>query len=315
MSNIPYKLRLLLGYLKYRPGTNIHEMTPDAARKSANRISKQVDWLIDYPSVQLYRVENLNITGRSCQIPIRIYRPTAQEQLPLILFFHGGGFVINDLDSHDKVCRRIARDNQSVVIAVDYRLAPEFPFPAATHDCYDATLWASEHPEIHKADPNRITVMGDSAGGNLATVVALMSKALNGPQIHQQILIYPCTDGTLSHPSIEQFAEGYFLTKKLMQWFLNHYIPSPQAVYDPYVSPLFAEDLSDLPPTWLATAAFDPLRDEGRAYAKKLTIAGNKVIHKEYPGMIHGFFALPRLSRSGLSIFDDIKSVLKQSHI
>jgi acetyl esterase len=306
---IPPKLRALLWFLKYRPGTNIHDMSPLEARRSANTISKQVDWIVDYPTIRLFKVEDHLITGRQDKIPIRIYRPSEEEGLPLILFFHGGGFVINDLDSHDKVCRRISRDNRAVVIAVDYRLAPEHPFPAAAYDTYDATLWAYENPEIHTGDPNQLMVMGDSAGGNLATVTCLMSREQNGPSIQQQFLIYPCTDGTLSHPSIEKFAEGYFLTKKIMEWFLDHYVPSEQMVRHPYVSPLLADDLSNLPDAWIATASFDPLRDEGKAYAERLASAGNKVKYEEYAGMIHGF-ALPRLSKTGLQIFEDIKTAI-----
>ncbi len=311
--SIPIKFRILLWYLNRQKGMKIYEMSPEYARNSSNKLAETAEKYLDFSPIPLHQVFDQKIKGRNGDIPIRIYQPIEKEGLPLIVFFHGGGFVLRDLDSHDKICRRIARDNKAVVISVDYRLAPEHKFPSGVYDAYDATVWASQHSEIHKGDSSRLIVMGDSAGGNLATVVSMIARDQNGPKIAYQVLIYPCTDGRLVHPTIEQYGEGYFLTKKIMQWFIDHYKSKEEDIHDPKMSPLLAKDFSNLPPTFIFTAEYDPLKGEGKQYADCLKAAGNKVIYKDYPGMIHGFLGMPKMSRRILGTYKDIQKVLSNA--
>ncbi len=303
---IPIKLRLLLWLLNRSKSPQIHELNPVEARLAAKKSIAKIEKFIDYPPVPIDQVIDMKVPVRDGEIPIRIYRPT-KNIAPLIVYFHGGGFVMRSIDSHDKVCRRLARDNSAVVISVGYRLAPEFKFPTAVYDCYDVTSWASNNPNVHGGDPDRLIVMGDSAGGNLATAVALMSRNLNGPKISLQILIYPCTDATLSQPSIDAYGNGYFLTKKMMQWFLDHYKASDKDIYNPYLSMMLAENLTDLPQSFICTAEYDPLKDEGKRYADRLREAGNKVIFKEYGGMIHGYFNMYKMSHQVSKTYNDIQ--------
>lgn len=307
---IPFKLRLLLWFINRSKGPKIYEMTPARARSSSQKLVEKVGRHLDYPSIELSKVFDKDIPGRECKIPVRIYQARPDRNQPLIMFFHGGGFVMRSVDSHDKVCRRIARDNNAVVISVEYRLAPEYKFPAAVHDCYDATLWAANNQESHNGNVTKIVVMGDSAGGCLSAAVCLMSRDLDGPKINYQVLIYPCTDGTLSCASIDKYGKDYFLTKKMMEWFVNHYKSKEEDLYSPYLSMLLAKDLTNLPPAFIFTAEYDPLRDEGRKYAERLKEAGNEVIYKDYGGMIHGFFNMPKMSRHVLKAHNDIKEVL-----
>jgi acetyl esterase len=210
-----------------------------------------------------------------------------------MVYFHGGGWVVCDLDTHDVVCTAIARRAGAVVVAVDYRLAPEHKFPAAVIDCYAATIWVAANAERLGIDSKRISVGGDSAGGTLGTVVSLKSRDENGPAIALQVMVYPVTDlSSFATPSYDEFAEGYQLTKAEMEWFRGHYLSSMEDVRDPYASPLLATDLGGLPPALVITAECDPLRDEGEAYAKRLEEAGVPVTCTRYAGMIHPFFSL-----------------------
>lgn len=308
--SIPVRIKMLLWILNKNKGPQPHEVDPVTARANAQKIVAKVDRFMDYAEIQLPSVEDRTIPGRESDIPVRIYHPNSDKNLPIIMYFHGGGFVMRSIDSHDKVCRRICRDNKAIVISVGYRLAPEYKFPIPLHDCYDATVWASKHGGSLGGDASRLVVMGDSAGANLSTAVCLMSRDLEGPKISYQVLIYPCTDGYLSSKSITDLGEGYFLTKKMMEWFIAHYKSSDEDLESPYLSVLLAEDLSNLPPAFLFTAEYDPLKDEGRKYADKLKAAGNEVLFKEYPGMIHGFISMPRLSKRILGTYEDIQKVL-----
>ena len=210
-----------------------------------------------------------------------------------MVYFHGGGWVVCDLDTHDVVCRAIARRAGAVVVAVDYRLGPEHKFPAAVTDSYAATEWVAANAERLGIDPKRISVGGDSAGGNLGTVVSLMSRERNGPAIALQVLVYPVTDlSSFETASYREFAEDHRLSRSLMEWFRDHYLASPADGWHPYASPLLAQDLRGLPPALVITAECDPLRDEGEAYAKRLEGAGVAVTGTRYAGMIHPFFSL-----------------------
>jgi acetyl esterase len=245
------------------------------------------------------KVEDREIPGPAGPIPVRIYWPLgATGTLPLITYFHGGGWVICDLDSHDGSCRALANETGSVVVSVDYRLAPEHRFPAPAEDSYAAMVWAAEHAAELGADASRHAVAGDSAGGNLAAVVALMARDRNGPALRFQLLVYPVTDvspGRDRHGSQTDNATGYFLTTSGMDWFRGQYLPEGEDGSHPYASPFMADDLSNLPPAFVVTAEFDPLRDEGEAYGAKLAAAGVPVEVLRADGMFHGFFGMGEL--------------------
>ncbi len=238
------------------------------------------------------KIENRTIPGPAGEIAVRIYTPAGDGPLPVLVYFHGGGFVICDLDSHDSICRALANGGGCVVISVDYRLAPESPFPAAPEDCYAATCWAAEQPASAGFDASRLAVGGDSAGGNLSAVVALMARDRSGPRIAHQLLIYPVTDCAFDTPSYRENAEGYLLSREMMRWFWHRYLENPEDAANPMASPLRAEKLEGLPAATVITAEFDPLRDEGEAFAAKLEAAGVPMERTRYDGMFHGFFGM-----------------------
>jgi len=242
---------------------------------------------------ELARVENLFAPGPAGDIPLRLYASEHGGLRPALIYFHGGGFVFGNLDTHDAVCRALAKASGGVVVAVDYRLAPEHKFPAAVDDSHAATKWVAANAERLGIDALRIAVGGDSAGGNLATVVAMRCRDAGGPTLAAQVLIYPVTDlSTFETGSHRELGEGYFLTRAAMEWFTGHYLASVDQKRHPEVSPLLAPKLSGLPPALVITAEFDPLRDEGEAYAKRLQQAGVPVTVTRYPGMIHGFVSM-----------------------
>ena len=240
-------------------------------------------------------VEDRLIPGPDCEIPVRVYTPAGTPTggpatRPGLLWFHGGGWVIGNLDSADFTARALTNASGCVVVSVDYRLAPEAKFPAAALDCFAATKWVVENASVFGINPGRIAVGGDSAGGNLAAVVSQMAKAKGGPAIGFQLLVYPVTNHSFQTASYNDNAEGYLLTKDSMVWFWDHYLNSSTDGLDPMASPLLAADLSGLPPALVITAEFDPLRDEGEAYASALKTAGGVATAARYNGQIHGFF-------------------------
>jgi len=238
-------------------------------------------------------VEDRSIAGPAGEIRIRIYTPDTPSPRPALVYFHGGGWVVCDLDTHDVVCRAIARESGATVVAVDYRLAPEHPFPAAVVDCYAATQWVAANAAALGVDSGRIAVGGDSAGGNLAAVISLKSRDEAGPRLALQVMVYPVTDlSSFDTGSYREFAEGYFLTASEMTWFRDHYLARREDALSPQASPLLAKDLQGLPPALVITAECDPLRDEGEAYAKRLEEAGVPVRCTRYAGMVHPFFSL-----------------------
>jgi len=249
----------------------------------------------DAEPVPVAKVENRAIPGPAGEIPLRIYTPEGSGPFPVLVYFHGGGFVLCDLDTHDGTCRSLARAAEVVVVSVDYRLAPEHRFPAGPEDCYAATQWAAAHAAEIGGDASRLAIGGDSAGGNLTAVVALMARDRGGPKLGFQLLIYPVTNFDFETVSYRDNAEGYFLSTGMMRWFWRQYLEDPAHGAQPYASPLRAEDLAGLPPGLCITAGYDPLRDEGEAYAEKLRGAGNDVTLSRYPGMIHGFFGMDAL--------------------
>jgi len=222
-------------------------------------------------------------------VAVRAYRPALDETLPALVFFHGGGWTIGDLDTHDVLCRQLAAGARCTVFSVDYRLAPEHPFPAAVEDCFFATEFVGKNAQSLKIDPSRIAVGGDSAGGNLAAVVALMARDKAGPALAYQLLIYPATDQRCEFASHERNGEGYLLTREGIRFFRAGYLPRPGERTDWRASPLLAASHAGLPPAFVLTAGYDPLVDEGRAYAQRLAAAGVDVVYKEYSDMVHGF--------------------------
>ena len=218
---------------------------------------------------------------------MRVYRPVAGEVMPALVYFHGGGWTIGDVDTHDALCRQLALGARCVVFSVDYRLAPEHPFPAAVADCFAATRYVAEH--AGELEVRAIAVGGDSAGGNLAAVVSLLARDAGAPAIAFQLLVYPATDQRCATPSHERNAEGYLLTRDAIQYFRRHYLPHERDWSDWQASPLLAKSHADLPPALVLTAGYDPLIDEGRAYADKLRAAGVAVDYREYADMVHGF--------------------------
>lgn len=255
----------------------------------------------------LGRVEDLSVPGPGGNLPVRIYATGHGGLRPALIYFHGGGFVFGNLDTHDAVCRAIAKESDAVVISVDYRLAPEHRFPAAVEDSYTATIWVSRNAAELGIDPQCISVGGDSAGGNLATVVAMRCRDAGGPALASQVLIYPVTDlSSLETDSHRELGEGYFLTRAAMNWFTGHYISSTALARHPEASPLLAPDLSALPPALIITAEFDPLRDEGEAYGQRLRQAGVPVTVSRYSGMIHAFVSMRGVLAGGRQAIQEV---------
>ena len=254
-----------------------------------------------------------NIAGPG-GVPLRLYRAAgtdAAEVLPALVYFHGGGWVIGDLDSHDSICRHLANAARCAVFSVDYRLAPEHKFPAAVEDCFAATSWVATEAAALAIDRERIAVGGDSAGGNLAAVVSLLARDRGTPRLSYQLLLYPAAEASMAHPSIARFAEGFLLTRATMQWFYDCYLRSPADIEDWRASPLRAADLSGVVPALVLTAGFDPLCDEGEAYARRLQEHGVAVTYRHYPDQIHGFLSAGKIIRAAVSALDDIAAALR----
>ena len=274
----------------------LSEGTPEVARAGLRTLL--VDLRDPNSVVPVASVEPVTLG----ETPARVYRPEGDGPRPTVVFLHGGGFVIGDLDTHDNVCRRLARDVDAVVVSVDYPLAPEHPFPAAGEACYAALRHVAEHIDDFGGDAERLVVGGDSAGGNLGAVCAQLARR-DGLALAAQLLVYPAVDLLRDYPSRQENATGYFLSLDDMQWFAANYLgvsdpDDPRAAElatDPRLSPIHGE-LDGLAPAVVATAEFDPLRDEGNAYADALTAAGVSVAHRQFGGLIHGFYGMEAFS-------------------
>jgi acetyl esterase len=247
----------------------------------------------------LRSVEPLAIETTGGVIPARLYRPRSLRELnglaPCLVFFHGGGWVIGDLDTHDVVCRKLADEGQLIVISVDYRRAPEYKFPAAVDDAIAATAWIAGHARDLGIDASRLVVGGDSAGGNLAAVVAISARDGNGPDIAGQVLVYPATDFAMTHPSHREPETSILLTHTVIRWFRDHYLARAADAEDWRASPARIQTFAGLPPAYVLTAGADPLRDEGEEYARRLEQAGVPVTYRTFPGQFHGFFTMGKL--------------------
>jgi acetyl esterase len=270
------------------------EQTPAQVRESYKAMSAAE---VGQPEVGA--VTDRTIPGPAGDIAVRVYRPAGEGPFGGLVFYHGGGWVIGDLDSHDPLCRQLSLQAGVVVVAVDYRLAPEHPYPAGTDDSWAALQWIAAHAGELEIDPERLAVGGDSAGGNISALMALRARDEGGPALRLQLLVYPATDLTMGHPSIKENGEGYFLTEESMVWFTGHYLGAGGEhgdATDAAISPLRAPSLAGVAPARVVTAEFDPLRDEGDAYAQRLAEEGVEVEHDRNPGMIHGFFQMGSLS-------------------
>jgi len=255
--------------------------------------------------IELASVTDREIPGPGGPVPVRVYRPAGDAPKPVIVYFHGGGWVLGSLGTHDGTCRRLADGADAVVVSVDYRMGPEDRFPAAVDDSFAALTWVAAHADELGGDAARLVVAGDSAGGNLAAVMSQLARDHGGPSIRFQLLVYPVTDHEFTSVSMEENATGYYLTRDAMRWFYGHYLNDPAEGDDPRVSPLRAADLAALPPAFVLTAQYDPLRDQGIAYADALRVAGNEVAMTMYEGLFHGFFSMFDLIDAGKAAFDD----------
>jgi len=284
--DLDVQVLLRLAALGHQPPKS--SMTPQLAREQMRRSTA----VLAGTPPRLEVVEDLELPG---SIAARLYRPHRSEPgeaRPVLVYFHGGGWVSGDLESHDAPCRLLAAEAGVLVLSVAYRRAPEHQFPAAVEDALAAFEWALANARALGGDPARVAVGGDSAGGNLAAVVSLLARDGDGPAPAMQLLIYPVTDLSIKRPSYRRFATGFSLEEADMDWYRDHYLPVPQALSDPRVSPLLEPDLAGLAPAYVATAGFDPLRDEGEAYAEALRAAGVAVALRRHPGLVHGFASM-----------------------
>jgi acetyl esterase len=283
-------LKAFLDQLEAQPTPKMWEMPPAMAREAMVAMMQ----FAGPQNVPIGSVSDIAIPGPAGDIPARVYTPVgvAKERLPALAFFHGGGFVIGSIETHDGLCRMLANMSGCRIVSVEYRLAPEHPFPAAVEDAFAATSWVAKNAAQLAIDADRLAVGGDSAGGNLAAVVTQMARDAGAPRLAFQMLLFPATDLGAHTASRRDFAEGYLLDMKTMQWFSNHYLGANGDVKNPHASPLLADKFTDLPPAFVMVAGFDPLHDEGIAYAEKLREAGVAVAVAEYPHMVHDFIYL-----------------------
>jgi len=266
------------------------------------------------PGEDVASVEDLEVPGPAGNVPVRVYRPDgASEPAPVVVYFHGGGWVLGSIATHDGSCRALANRTGAVVASVGYRLAPEHPYPAALDDCFAATCWVAAHADDLGVDPGRLAVAGDSAGGNLAAAVCLAARDRGGPTIAFQTLVYPVTDLEPDRwPSMAANADGPLLTRAAMDWFIGHYAGDPPPLDDALAAPIRAADLSGLPPAHVSTAGHDPLQDEGAAYAEALAAAGVPVAHDDFPTLIHGFVGFADVVPAAGEARDAIAAALRE---
>jgi acetyl esterase len=291
----------------YRPTS---QLTPQAAREGYRALPPLLG-----PPPDVGAVRDRAIEGPGGPLPIRVYTPkNAGAQQPVLLYMHGGGWVIGDLDTHDRECRILCNDTPCVVVALDYRLAPEHPYPAAVDDAWAALEWIARNATEIGADPQRIAVGGDSAGGNLAAILALRARDRKQPALRAQLLVYPSVAGELlAYPSHQENATAPFLPLDSMRYFRRHYLGAVEKTDDPEVAPILAASHRDLPPALIITAEFDPLRDEGRAYAQKLEADGVEVQLIEYAGMPHMFYQLSPVLEEGKAALRESAAALRKA--
>lgn len=312
-GRLNYKIAIVLKFMTLSDNRATEKKGNPSIAESRNALAEKAKKYAGDP-VPIEKILDLTIPGPAGEIPIRIYIPSKDKSLPVVLFYHGGGWVQGSLTSHDNLTRYLAKASSAVVVSVDYRLAPENPFPAGLTDAYAALEWVAQNADSFGADPSKIAVMGDSAGGNLAAVIALMARDQNGPKIKRQVLVYPATDlSNLDTDSYTHFAKGFMLTKTNIEWFRGLYLPDKNDWTNPKASPLLAEDHIHLPPATIITAEMDPLRDDGKQYAEKLAKSGVLTHYHCYEGMIHGFINADKLLSQAHAALDEIAMDLKTS--
>lgn len=288
-------------------GPPIHQLSVADARTVAEGMTA----LAGEP-IEVAAVDNITIPVDGAEIGARVYTPEGNGPHPVVMFFHGGGWVICSLDTHDNIARAICRDAEAVVVSVDYRMAPEHRFPTAAHDCFAATKWVAANAASFGGDASRLAVCGDSAGGNLSAVVSQMARDAGGPVIAYAALIYPAVDMTRKGGSLDDNATGYFLETEGMEWFMNHYIADVDKAHV-LASPLLHSNLAGLPDTFIATCEYDPLRDEGEAYGDALRANGVHVENKRYDGLIHGVANMTGVLDGGRQLVSDVATHLRNA--
>lgn len=290
-------------------GASLSESTPEQARAGMELMAAAAPR--PQPPAE---VEDRTLPGPAGPVPVRLYRPRqAERPLPLLVFFHGGGFVLGSIATHDALCHRLCTGIRALVLSVGYRLAPEHPYPAGLEDAWAATRWAGEHAASLGADPSRLVLSGDSAGANLAAVCARRARDRGGPHVALQVLAYPATDLTGSQPSILRNADAPGLRLADLEWFGRLYLSDPAMATDPDASPLWAPDLSGLAPAIIYTAGHDPLCDDGRRYGERLTEAGVSVRYRCYDTLVHGFLSLDGVAGAATAAMEDLLADVQQA--
>ena len=283
-----------------------HTVSPQEARENMKKRPR-----VDGPEVA--KVEDRAVSWRDAEVPVRIYTPAGTGPFPILIWCHGGGMVVGDLETADATARHLTVETGCVTVSVDYRLAPETKFPGACDDCYAAAVWASDNAASIQGDASRMAVGGDSAGGNLAAVVAQMARDRANPDLAFQLLVYPMTSLDFETPSYLDNADGYLLTRDSMKWYWDQYLGASDDPNHPYAVPSKAGNFKALPPALVITAEFDPLRDEGEAYAKNLEAAGVPTTCTRYDGMIHGFFGMPAAMDKGAQAISEAAAAMKKA--
>ena len=283
-----------------------YTVSPEEARANAKKRPRS-------PGPEVAKVEDRSIPGPDSDVPVRVYTPQGNGPFPILAWYHGGGWVVGDLESADATARDLCVGGECVVVSVDYRLAPDAKFPGPANDCWAATTWAVENAVSINGDASRLAVGGDSAGGNLAAAMCLMAADQGGPEIVFQLLIYPVTDVDFTTVSYDDNAEGYGLTKVTMEWYWDHYLESMADASNPYAAPLQAKSLAGQPPALVITAEYDPLRDEGETYAKRLSEAGVATTATRYDGVIHGFFNMNAVVDKSQQAVDEASAALRNA--
>ncbi len=302
------QVQVLLDALAEAGSPPLHTLSPQEARAAYAALAQARAGTGDVAAS-----EDLVVPTQDGDVAVRVYRPEGVEApAPVCVFFHGGGWVIGSVETHDALCTALAARSGAVVVSVEYRLSPEAPFPAPLDDCLVATRWVADHAADLGIDPDRLAVAGDSAGGNLAAAVAIRARDEGGPAIAYQLLLYPVVDHSFGQPSYVENAEGYFLTADAMRWFSGHYLGGA-APTDPLAAPLHAPDLTRLPPARIVTAEYDPLRDEGEAYGARLVDAGVDATVRRHDGMVHGFVSMYALVGEGSEALDQCAAALREA--
>ena len=288
---------------------NLDQLTPVEARELMDAGAR----LFSGDGNQDVTTRDTHFPGPGGDVPVRVYTPTGGgDPRPLVLYFHGGGWVIGNIETHDAVCRDLASASDMVIVSVDYRLAPEHPFPAAVDDCFAALEWVHRHAGDLGGDPDRIAVAGDSAGGNLAAVTAMLTRDRQGPPLQFQHLVYPGVGVTDDQPSVLENADGYLLTRADIEWFTTQYAGPNRDLEDPRFDPIHA-DLTGVAPAHVITAEYDPLRDGGLAYTQRLRAGGVPVTERCYEGQIHGCFGMQAVVDASRDIIADAGAILRQA--